>query len=98
MISSTALHLNTLSSNFSTSNNFKHITKHIIRTTSNRNNVLRFKFNNYTSKIRAVGTIPERDQATDEANEEEELEPPYVGFAFVSVSISQHFFIFLAYK
>ncbi|KNA22960.1 hypothetical protein SOVF_029140 [Spinacia oleracea] len=84
MISSTALHLNTLSSNFSTSNNFKHITKHIIRTTSNRNNVLRFKFNNYTSKIRAVGTIPERDQATDEANEEEELEPPYVGFAFVS--------------
>lgn len=81
-----------LSSNFSTSNNFKnYITKHIIRTTSSRNVI---NFNNYR-KIRAIGTVPERDQANEASQSEEELEPPYVGFAFVSVSTSSIFFLYL---
>lgn len=92
---SIALHLNppySLSSNFSTYNNFKnYITKHIIRTTSSRNVI---NFNNYR-KIRAIGTVPERDQANEASQSEEELEPPYVGFAFVSVSTSSIFFLYL---
>ena len=37
-------------------------------------------------KIRAIGTVPEKDQVNEAATQsEEELEPPYVGFGFVSV-------------
>ncbi|XP_074312512.1 photosynthetic NDH subunit of subcomplex B 3, chloroplastic [Silene latifolia] len=42
-----------------------------------------------TRKIRAIGTVPERDQANkpaelEEDEEEEEDVPPFIGFAFVS--------------
>lgn len=86
MIGSTALQLNSpysLSPNFSTSNSFKHYTatKQTFRTTSTRNLI---SFSSNRSKIRAVGTVSEKDQANEATQSEEELEPPSVGFAFVS--------------
>ncbi|KAL2928410.1 Photosynthetic NDH subunit of subcomplex B 3 chloroplastic [Bienertia sinuspersici] len=92
MMGSATLHLNftpyynTLSSKLSTSSTINRYitTKHTIRTTNSRNNNLTSFYK--SRKIRAVGTIPEKNQAnTEESDEsEEELEPPYVGFAFVS--------------
>ncbi|KAK9690215.1 hypothetical protein RND81_09G112600 [Saponaria officinalis] len=39
----------------------------------------------YPTKIRAIGTVPEIDQANEDGGvDEEDNEPPFVGFAFVS--------------
>ncbi|XP_021765277.1 photosynthetic NDH subunit of subcomplex B 3, chloroplastic-like [Chenopodium quinoa] len=88
MMGSTALYLNTpysLSSSFLSSNNFKHYitTKYTIRTISTKN--LTSFNNNNRRQIRAIGIVPEKDQANETSDQsEEELEQPYVGFAFVS--------------
>ncbi|CAO2815438.1 unnamed protein product [Amaranthus hypochondriacus] len=71
-----------LSSNFSASNKFKHY--FITKQTTSRRNLINFNYIN-KRKIRAIGTVPEKDQANEAATQsEEELEPPYVGFGFVS--------------